>query len=79
MYFQWCFTVDNFGNRTFCVDEAASELSALGLTVETLATFSQPISWNKSVLLKCKNYEKQIVSGRIYNRVVIPVNSSTAR
>ena len=56
------------------MDKVISDLSADGINVDLLATYKQESDWDPVALLRCPVYDKQIISGRTYGRIVIPLN-----
>jgi hypothetical protein len=52
------------------------ELRALGLSVVAIATYEYEEDFNQSVIIQCPQYEKKIVSDRVYYRLVLPVSQA---
>lgn len=77
---QWCFeSFDNQGKPISCAKNAMLELFDLGVTVKYMAKYVQSSDWDPAVMLQCTAYDKKIVSGRVYTRLVLPLNNSEVR
>ncbi|XP_045206607.2 uncharacterized protein LOC123558822 [Mercenaria mercenaria] len=75
--FKWCGS--NFRNNPAdeyrdCYNEAVKDLQQYDITVSAIALYQYEEDYDASAIIQCPQYEKRIVSDRVYYRLVLPMS-----
>ena len=62
-----------------CIEDAKRDLLAFNINVTSFATFRYEENYNMSTIIQCPQYEKRIVTSRVYYRLVLPLNGKQLR
>ncbi|XP_045196918.2 uncharacterized protein LOC123551787 [Mercenaria mercenaria] len=75
--FKWCGS--NFRNNPVdeyrdCYHEAVKNLQQYNITVSAIVLYQYEENYDASAIIQCPQYDKKIVSDRVYYRIVLPLS-----
>ena len=77
---KWCGDYNGNEFRTVnCIEDAKRDLQAFNISVTSFATFKYEEDFNMSTIIQCPQYDKRIVTSRVYYRLVLPLSGKQLR